>query len=138
MRRTGRRNCRSGGCDTGWTWNGSWYREEKAEAGCWRLQSGKNSLLDRLDCKNGYSLYVGIPFCPSICAYCSFSSSPIALWEDRTDRYLDASAGRTGICGESFRRETYWIRSTWAAERRRHLRADQLDRLLTQSRRHFL
>ncbi len=40
--------------------------------------------------KNGYSLYVGIPFCPSICLYCSFSSSPIDLWRDRVDAYLDA------------------------------------------------
>ncbi len=40
--------------------------------------------------QNGYSLYIGIPFCPSICLYCSFSSSPIDLWRDRTDEYLDA------------------------------------------------
>ena len=38
----------------------------------------------------GYSLYVGIPFCPSICSYCSFSSSPVAPWENRMDAYLDA------------------------------------------------
>ena len=40
--------------------------------------------------KDGYSVYVGIPFCPSICSYCSFSSSPIALWKDRMDAYLEA------------------------------------------------
>ncbi|MCD7817479.1 MAG: coproporphyrinogen dehydrogenase HemZ [Lachnospiraceae bacterium] len=40
--------------------------------------------------ENGYSVYVGIPFCPSICLYCSFSSSPIALWRDRVNVYLDA------------------------------------------------
>ncbi len=40
--------------------------------------------------KNGYSLYIGIPFCPSICLYCSFSSSPIDVWRDRVDDYLDA------------------------------------------------
>ncbi|MCD7813913.1 MAG: coproporphyrinogen dehydrogenase HemZ [Lachnospiraceae bacterium] len=38
---------------------------------------------------NGYSLYIGIPFCPSICLYCSFSSSPIALWKNQVDAYLD-------------------------------------------------
>ncbi|MCD7737231.1 MAG: coproporphyrinogen dehydrogenase HemZ [Lachnospiraceae bacterium] len=38
----------------------------------------------------GYSLYIGIPFCPSICLYCSFSSSPIALWKEKVDSYLDA------------------------------------------------
>lgn len=38
----------------------------------------------------GYSLYVGIPFCPSICLYCSFSSSPLDKWRDQVDHYLDA------------------------------------------------
>ena len=38
----------------------------------------------------GYSLYVGIPFCPSICLYCSFSSYPLKLWAKRVDEYLDA------------------------------------------------
>jgi len=37
---------------------------------------------------NGYSLYVNIPFCPTKCAYCSFMSSPIALWKDKVDDYI--------------------------------------------------
>ena len=36
---------------------------------------------------DGYSLYVGIPFCPSICLYCSFSSSPLAVWRDSGKPY---------------------------------------------------
>ncbi len=39
---------------------------------------------------DGISLYIGIPFCPSICAYCSFSSYPVKQYEDRVDLYLDA------------------------------------------------
>ena len=31
-----------------------------------------------------------IPFCPSICLYCTFSASPIGLWQDRADAYIDA------------------------------------------------
>ena len=50
----------------------------------------ENALLSRLDCEKGFSLYVGIPFCPSVCSYCSFSSSPIGQWKDRVDAYLDA------------------------------------------------
>lgn len=50
----------------------------------------EKQLLSCLDEKEGFSLYVGIPFCPSICSYCSFSSSPIGLWKDRVDAYLDA------------------------------------------------
>jgi oxygen-independent coproporphyrinogen-3 oxidase len=40
--------------------------------------------------KEGYSLYVGIPFCPTICAYCSFSSYPLAQYAKLVDAYLDA------------------------------------------------
>jgi coproporphyrinogen dehydrogenase HemZ len=38
----------------------------------------------------GWNLYVGIPFCPSICLYCTFSSSPISAWKDSVGNYLDA------------------------------------------------
>ncbi|MCR4896844.1 MAG: coproporphyrinogen dehydrogenase HemZ [Lachnospiraceae bacterium] len=37
----------------------------------------------------GYSLYIGIPFCPSTCLYCSFTSFPIAAYRGETDRYVD-------------------------------------------------
>ena len=50
----------------------------------------ENALLSRLDCDKGFSLYIGIPFCPSVCSYCSFSSSPIGQWKDKVDAYLDA------------------------------------------------
>lgn len=48
------------------------------------------SLLHQLDFENGYSLYIGIPFCPSTCLYCSFTSYPLSMWEGRIDEYLDA------------------------------------------------
>ena len=38
----------------------------------------------------GWRLYIGIPFCPSICSYCSFSSGAIGKYRDRVDPYLDA------------------------------------------------
>lgn len=37
-----------------------------------------------------YSLYIGIPFCESICSYCSFSSGSISDWAGSVDPYLDA------------------------------------------------
>ena len=37
-----------------------------------------------------YSLYIGIPFCPTTCLYCSFTSFPVARFGDRMDAYLDA------------------------------------------------
>ena len=47
-------------------------------------------LLNKLDYEKGYSLYIGIPFCPSTCLYCSFTSYPLSAWEKRVDEYLDA------------------------------------------------
>lgn len=47
-------------------------------------------LLSGLDYENGYSLYVGIPFCPTTCLYCSFTSFPIRAWEGRIPLYLEA------------------------------------------------
>ncbi len=47
-------------------------------------------LLQTIDYRNGYSLYIGIPFCPTTCLYCSFTSFPIGKWEGRTGLYLEA------------------------------------------------
>ena len=54
------------------------------------IASRELRLLQKLDYKNGYSLYVGIPFCPSTCLYCSFTSFPLSEWASRIDDYLDA------------------------------------------------
>lgn len=46
------------------------------------------SVMDKLNVTDGISIYIGIPFCPSTCMYCSFTSYPISKWEDKTDEYL--------------------------------------------------
>lgn len=50
----------------------------------------ERELLSRISYENGYSLYVGIPFCPTTCLYCSFTSYPIGKWGKRMDEYLGA------------------------------------------------
>lgn len=50
----------------------------------------ERKLLADVDYQNGHSLYVGIPFCPTTCLYCSFTSYPIGRWKGRTQLYLDA------------------------------------------------
>ena len=47
-------------------------------------------LLDMLHYENGYSLYIGIPFCPTTCLYCSFTSYPICSWKNKIEQYLEA------------------------------------------------
>ncbi len=52
-----------------------------------RLQEG---ILSKLHGLQGYSVYIGIPFCPSRCLYCSFTSNPVDKWKKRIGEYLDA------------------------------------------------
>ena len=43
--------------------------------------------------KNGIGkigIYIGIPFCPTRCLYCSFTSYPLDKYRDKVDMYLDA------------------------------------------------
>ena len=49
----------------------------------------EHELLSPIDYENGYSLYIGIPFCPTTCLYCSFTSFPIMKWRAKVDAYLD-------------------------------------------------
>jgi len=40
--------------------------------------------------KNGISLYVGIPFCPTRCLYCSFTSQSVAFTNKLVEPYVEA------------------------------------------------
>lgn len=57
-------------------------------------------ILSGIHYEDGYSLYVGIPFCPTTCLYCSFPSFNLALWKDRVDSYLDALEREMKACSE--------------------------------------
>lgn len=50
----------------------------------------ERELLSGIDYRDGYSLYVGIPFCPTTCLYCSFTSYPIGRWQGKMDQYFEA------------------------------------------------
>ena len=50
----------------------------------------EKELLSVLHYQDGYSLYIGIPFCPTTCLYCSFTSFPIVSWKKRVGEYLTA------------------------------------------------
>ena len=63
--------------------------DEKASL-CAIVAENEAKVLKDVDYDHTFSLYVGIPFCPSICAYCSFSSYPLSVWEKQVDNYLDA------------------------------------------------
>ena len=62
--------------------------EEKASLAA-EIAARELRLTEGLDLKDGFSLYVGIPFCPTICAYCTFGSHPIDRWANEVDSYID-------------------------------------------------
>lgn len=83
------------------------------------IANREREILKDIDYENGYSLYIGIPFCPSICLYCSFSSYPLKVWEKRTDEYVEA------LCREVretalMMKEENWTPSILAAVPRLH------------------
>lgn len=47
-------------------------------------------ILKDIDYKEGYSLYIGIPFCPSTCLYCSFTSYNVSMYKSKMDAYVDS------------------------------------------------
>ena len=72
-----------------------WFQEDsfvsrRKAVLAWQVAGREKKILEQLDYRDGYSLYVGIPFCPSVCSYCSFSSGPIDYWRDSVEDYLKA------------------------------------------------
>ena len=87
-------------------------------------------LLSTIDYENGYSLYVGIPFCPTPCLYCSFTSYPIGAWEKKVHLYLEALFKELDYVAEKMKGRTldtvYFGGGTPTS-----LKAEELDALLT-------
>ena len=94
------------------------------------------TLLKDMDYKNGYSLYIGIPFCPSTCLYCSFTSYPLERYADRVEEYLKALEKEISFGAECFPDKklttVYFGGGTPTT-----LTAEQLDRLLGLVRERF-
>lgn len=90
----------------------------------------EKELLSTIDYENGYSLYVGIPFCPSTCLYCSFTSYPLGKWIKRVDEYLDALCKELDFIAEAMKDKT--LDSVYiGGGTPTTLDALQMDRLLT-------
>lgn len=73
----------------------SYYEEEyfttnQKATMCAKIATREDALLREFPYEEQYSLYIGIPFCPSTCLYCSFTSYPIHRYEEKTWEYLSA------------------------------------------------
>ncbi len=76
--------------------------EEKALLGI-DIAEREKEILAPIDYENGYSLYIGIPFCPTTCLYCSFTSFPIVSWKKRVGDYLTALEREIDFTAEVYR-----------------------------------
>ena len=59
----------------------------------------ERDILKKAD-KDGISLYIGIPFCPTRCLYCSFTSYPLDRYINKVDGYIDALIKELRFLGE--------------------------------------
>lgn len=87
-------------------------------------------LLDMLHYENGYSLYIGIPFCPTTCLYCSFTSYPICSWKNKMEQYLEAVFKEIDYVAEAYKDkilDTVYIGGGTPTT----LEAEELDKLIT-------
>ena len=96
----------------------------------------ERKLLEPIDYEDGYSLYVGIPFCPSTCLYCSFTSYPLVKWQKRVDEYLDALCKELDYIAEELKDKV--LNSVYiGGGTPTTLSAEQMDRLLTKIEENF-
>ena len=96
----------------------------------------ESRILSDINYKEGYSLYVGIPFCPTTCLYCSFTSYPISMYKDKVDSYVDSVIKEIKFLGEQLKgRElnTVYIGGGTPTT----LEPDQMDRLITSLKENF-
>lgn len=74
---------------------------EKADLSV-EIAKREKELLSHIHYEEGYSLYIGIPFCPTTCLYCSFTSNPICKWRDRVEEYIDCLIKEMDFTKEAF------------------------------------
>jgi len=90
----------------------------------------ERKILSRIHYEQGYSLYIGIPFCPTTCLYCSFTSYSIASCRNMVDAYLSALEKEIDYVAENFKDKT--LDSIYiGGGTPTTLEAEELDRLLT-------
>ncbi len=81
--------------------------------------------------KNSISLYIGIPFCPTRCLYCSFSSSTIEQYKKVIDSYVDTLLKEIKHCAQLINDNNFKIESIYiGGGTPTSLKAHQLLRLL--------
>lgn len=80
---------------------------------------------------NSISVYIGIPFCPTRCLYCSFSSSTIGQYKKMIDSYVDTLLKEIQHTAKLIKDNNFEIESIYiGGGTPTSLKAHQLSRLL--------
>lgn len=80
------------------------YGTSRDKAGLAVAVAGREKkIIESVAEEDEYCLYIGIPFCPTRCLYCSFTSYPIAVYRDKVDTYLDAIESEMKYVADSYR-----------------------------------
>lgn len=109
--------------------NAHYVSSEKAHLALDIAQREKQ-ILSGIHYENGYSLYIGIPFCPTTCLYCSFTSYPICAHRQRVEEYIDCLIKEMHFVAEKYQDkilDSVYIGGGTPTT----LEAEQLDRLIT-------
>ena len=67
------------------------------------VAENEHLLVRGIDLDNDYCLYVGIPFCPSRCLYCSFTSYPIGIYAEKAKTYIDTLCRELAYVAEQYK-----------------------------------
>jgi len=93
----------------------------------------ERSLMD-----NEVQLYLGIPFCPTKCAYCSFVSNDMTRWGHLIEPYVQCLVREVKAAGEMLKREKKTVGSVYiGGGTPTTLSAVQLELLLSAIREHI-
>ena len=96
----------------------------------------ERELLGKVHYQDGYSLYVGIPFCPTTCLYCSFTSFPIAAYRKKLDAYLNCLIREMEFVSKTYQGkilDTVYVGGGTPTT----LEPDQLEKLLSNLKKYF-
>ncbi len=111
------------------------YLEEKHFVSCEKsrlsldIAKRERELLSAVHYEGGYSLYIGIPFCPTTCLYCSFTSYAIGAYRKQVEDYIDCLIKEMDYVSKKYAHkilDSVYIGGGTPTT----LEADQLDRLI--------
>lgn len=103
------------------------------------IESAQAGLAAKADLQlNDISLYIGIPFCPTRCAYCSFVSASVEKSFGLMEPYLDALCQEITDAAQMVKETGLHIKSFYmGGGTPTTLSAQQMDRLLTHLNKNF-